>query len=1239
SAGETTVVDLFFGPISGGDGGYPARPPLAVVRNPTLRAADALPALQQELASHAAKLANGPAMFDVVSFVQARVPELEAQLGGRRGGGGGVVPLPLANAAAESWKAVVPSPAAASVAAAGGGRSALGSRTLDSNDGGDGSGRRQGRRPCIGGARGEDSWLQTSLFSSSGGGGGGRGRNGHHDPRPLAASVPIAARRAGRDAVERTQAYRAIRRQREALPAWKAREELCAAVSRSHVVLVSGETGCGKTTQVPQFLLEEWEGGGGACGDGDFRAVVTQPRRLAAVGVATRVAEERGERPGAGVGYKIRGESKVSADTRLLFCTTGVLLRRMHSDPRLQGLTHLLIDEVHERHLETDFLLAVLRMLLPTRPELRVVLMSATLDAQRFAAYFAGSVTPSPGLAPGPAGWHSGRKGGGKGDSGGGGAGESGSRNGCGGVGGDGGVPVLHIPGRTFPVSTLFLGDILQRTGYRPRLRRGPSGHGGGGGGGGCNGYSNAEADDTEDEEGASGAEEGGDRDMFLVPGRASPSISCRKGGSGSGTAGGCNGSGSPAAEPAEDEFLARVDENTLDYRLLVATVEYIVSPRGEAALGVAVSPPASWEDTDGEADGGDGNGGGNGCGKKGSGGGTGGGGGGGGGAVLVFMPGVGEISRLCRELDNCAAASRLWVLPLHGALPAADQQRVFQAAPRGLRKVVVSTNVAETSITIPDVTAVVDSCRVKEMGYDVGRQMPRLVETFASQASLTQRQGRAGRVREGCCLRLVKESTFRRLPRHSEPEMRRVPLDQLCLSILAMGLGRPPAAVLEATLDPPEPRAVADAMQLLAALGAVTPAEAGKDSGNGRGDGDGNGSGGRGRSNGHPRGSSRNGGGSCGGGGVNAMVQLTPLGWHLAAMPCPPRLGKMIVFGVVLACTEPVLSIAAALNCRSPFLSSPDPERRRTGDDAKRRLAAATGGRSDHALLAVAVTEFLAARNGGQREQRAYAAANGLSFDRLKEIVTVRAQLAEALSSAELTPSSAAALDSRSSAFNANAASWRIVKAAVCAGLYPNVVRVRRPRERYVGLTGVGVVQTANEAHEFHFYTRVSPDGGGGGGCSDGGGSDGGTNGLGGGGSFGGGSGGGSGGGGNGLGGGGSDSKNSLASGGGGSGGGGGGRGGGRPRQYAADERVFLHPSSVNFSTRDWSCPWLVYHERVQTSKVFIRDSTEVPAYALLLFGGEICVQAAGGAAVGEDRESGAGFGGSSGGAGDGGA
>jgi ATP-dependent RNA helicase DHX36 len=186
------------------------------------------------------------------------------------------------------------------------------------------------------------------------------------------------------------------------------------------VLVISGETGCGKTTQLPQFILEEEiDNLRGA----DCSIICTQPRRISAISVAARVASERGEELGETVGYQIRLESKRSAQTRLLFCTTGVLLRRLVQEPDLVGVSHLLVDEIHERGMNEDFLIIILRDLLPRRPDLRLVLMSATINAELFSKYF-------------------------------------------------GDAPIMHIPGFTFPVTEFFLEDVLEKTRYKIKSER-----------------------------------------------------------------------------------------------------------------------------------------------------------------------------------------------------------------------------------------------------------------------------------------------------------------------------------------------------------------------------------------------------------------------------------------------------------------------------------------------------------------------------------------------------------------------------------------------------------------------------------------------------------------------------------------------------------------------------------------------------------------------------------------------
>nr|ABF98878.1 Helicase associated domain family protein, expressed [Oryza sativa Japonica Group] len=202
---------------------------------------------------------------------------------------------------------------------------------------------------------------------------------------------------------------------RKSLPAYKEKERLLAAIARNQVIVISGETGCGKTTQLPQFVLEsEIESGRGAF----CNIICTQPRRISAMAVAERVSTERGENLGESVGYKVRLEGIKGKDTHLLFCTSGILLRRLLSDRNLNGVTHVFVDEIHERGMNEDFLLIVLKDLLSRRRDLRLILMSATLNAELFSSYF-------------------------------------------------GGAPTIHIPGFTYPVRAHFLEDILERTGYK----------------------------------------------------------------------------------------------------------------------------------------------------------------------------------------------------------------------------------------------------------------------------------------------------------------------------------------------------------------------------------------------------------------------------------------------------------------------------------------------------------------------------------------------------------------------------------------------------------------------------------------------------------------------------------------------------------------------------------------------------------------------------------------------------
>ncbi|KAI9912518.1 hypothetical protein PsorP6_006518 [Peronosclerospora sorghi] len=721
---------------------------------------------------------------------------------------------------------------------------------------------------------------------------------------------------------------------RATLPASQHAARILQAVAEHPVVLVCGATGCGKSTQVPQVLLDAWieRGNGGAC-----EIVCTQPRRLAAMGVASRVAYERAEDVGDVVGYHIRTDAQRSCTTRLLFCTTGILLRRFLSDRTLAGVSHVVVDEVHERTVETDFLLSILREVLVHRRDLRVVLMSATMDPERFVSYFA-------------------------------------SVSAC---------PVVTIPGRTFPVDCYYLDAILAQTEYnvpRSLLKK-------------------------------------------QLATASSPESSAD--------------SNAPSATLA-----ARIDDSMILYDLVVQLICSLVTTARRAP-----------------------------------------------GAILVFLPGIAEIERVLHLLRQ-RGAPHLWALPLHSSLARADQARVFASAPHGTTKVIVSTNVAETSLTVNDVTVVIDTGRVKTVVYDPRTRRSQLVETWASRAACDQRKGRAGRVAAGTCYRVFPRDRWDALEAHAVPEIHRVSLGPLCLQIATLGLGSSHTFLATAMMDPPAQDAIDAAMDELLAIGAY---ESRQD-----------------------------------------HVQLTPLGQHLARLPLDARIGKLLVYGALLRCLEPVATIAACLASRSPFCT--DAASRRT--HAKWKHDVGTKVQSDHLVLWHMVQQYHAVR--GATQQRSWCRAHGVSFETLETIRELTQQYLEHLEAMGFYARSA------TSSYNVHSNVPRIIKAALCAGLYANVVQVVYPAQKYFHAAH-GVVEDERDAKDVRYFVRTPV-------CAD----------------------------------------KPVA----------------RADKPVARERVWLHPSSCNFAASSYDSPWLLYSDLVQTSKLYVRETTSVSPYALLLFGGELVVQ-----------------------------
>ncbi|MCV7153797.1 ATP-dependent RNA helicase HrpA [Mycolicibacterium pyrenivorans] len=481
------------------------------------------------------------------------------------------------------------------------------------------------------------------------------------------------------------------------LPVSDRRDDLARAIAENQVVVVAGATGSGKTTQLPKICLELGRGIRGTIGH-------TQPRRLAARTVAQRIADELATPLGDAVGYAVRFTDQVSDRTLVKLMTDGILLAEIQRDRRLLRYDTLILDEAHERSLNIDFLLGYLRELLPRRPDLKVIVTSATIEPERFAEHFSDA-------------------------------------------------PIVEVSGRTYPVEIR----------YRP-------------------------LEVTVRADGGDGAEDPDDPDHEVV------------------------------RTELRDPTDAIVD----------------------AVTELASEPP---------------------------------------GDVLVFLSGEREIRDTAEALRG-ALGERTEVLPLYARLPTAEQQKVFQPS-RAARRVVLATNVAETSLTVPGIRYVVDPGTARISRYSRRTKVQRLPIEPISQASAQQRAGRCGRTAPGVCIRLYSEADFDARPRYTDPELLRTNLAAVILQMAALDLGEMADFPF---LDPPDARSVRDGVTLLQELGAF--------------DRDG---------------------------------ALTAMGRRLAQIPVDPRLGRMLLQADTEGCVREVLVLAAAL-------SIPDPRERPADREAAAR-------------------------------------------------------------------------------------------------------------------------------------------------------------------------------------------------------------------------------------------------------------------------------------------------------------
>ncbi|XP_016931471.4 dosage compensation regulator mle isoform X1 [Drosophila suzukii] len=640
--------------------------------------------------------------------------------------------------------------------------------------------------------------------------------------------------------------YRKFLEFRDKLPIAAMRSEILSAINDSPVVIIRGNTGCGKTTQIAQYILDDYI----SSGQGGYANIyVTQPRRISAISVAERVARERCEQLGDTVGYSVRFESVFPRPYGgILFCTVGVLLRKLEAG--LRGVSHIIVDEIHERDVNSDFLLVILRDMVDTYPDLHVILMSATIDTTLFSKYF-------------------------------------------------GGCPVLEVPGRAFPVQQFFLEDILQMTDFVPSAE------------------SRRKRKEAEDEE-----------QLQLSENKEEIETNFNKV---------CEDKYSDKTRNA----MAMLSESDVSFELLEALLVHIKSKNIP-------------------------------------------------GAILVFLPGWNLIFALMKFLQNTNTfgnSAQYRILPCHSQIPRDDQRKVFDPVPDGVTKIILSTNIAETSITIDDIVFVVDICKARMKLFTSHNNLTSYATVWASKTNLEQRKGRAGRVRPGFCFTLCSRARFEVLEDTLTPEMFRTPLHEMALTIKLLRLG----AIhhfLSKALEPPPVDAVIEAEVLLREM-------------------------------------------RC----LDVNDELTPLGRLLARLPIEPRLGKMMVLGAVFGCADLVASMASYSSTFSEVFSL---------DIGQRRLAnhqkALSGSQcSDHVAMIVASQMWQRAKQRGDQEEARFCDWKGLQMSTMNVMWDAKQQLLDLLQQAGF-PEECMIPHHVDSETNGDDPVLDMSLALLCLGLYPNI-------------------------------------------------------------------------------------------------------------------------------------------------------------------------------------------------------
>lgn len=651
--------------------------------------------------------------------------------------------------------------------------------------------------------------------------------------------------------------YKMMQDIRSKLPAWNKKDLIVKLVNENDVVLITGETGSGKSTQVVQFILDNIINTNTAS---DASILCTQPRRISAIGLGERVSEERCVKCGDEVGYIIRGVNKTGKTTRIKFMTTGVLVRMLQSDKSLLKNTYVVVDEVHERSIDTDLVITLLKSFLGKVPGMKLIMMSATVNVELLRQFF-------PNLA------------------------------------------TCHIEGRTFPIKDIYLEEILLNLDFKIKKDR----------------FRNSYSED-----GLSG-------DEYLKPG-------------------------------ANSRFFK---EGNINYDLVVQVVSHVDSQ-------------LLAEKNDG--------------------------------SIIVFMPGVAEINKCCNMIMNNDSKNHFIVLPLHSALSPDDQKKVFRKFD-AKRKVVLATNIAETSITIDDCVAIIDTGKVKTMLYNPNENTTRLVEGFISKAEAQQRRGRAGRVRAGLCYRLYSRESFEEMKSIPVPEIHRIALESLYLAVKSMGI-KDVSSFLNTGLDPPPFKSLIKAEQLLITTGLLNSFDKG----------------------------------------------LTELGKFISIMPVmDSRHGKLLIYSIIFGCTDLGILLASILSAGgSPFVAGIENREKIKKILSKYEFVGDLLGTS------FIVKEYMNLKDRGSKNS--YLKEYLLSYNKMHDISSSVSQLTSNMKDIGFLPMNYNGSIRRY--FNRNETNISVLRAIITGAFYPNVSRIQLPDAKYLA-TRSGALEKDPDSRAIKFWIR----------------------------------------------------------------------------------------------------------------------------------------------------------------------